>query len=597
MKRIWLSLLLAVGLASAQTAFSTHGQLKISGKNLQDQNSSNYQLRGMSLFWGNYFQEGRKYWNPDVLNWLVRDWKINVIRVPVGVANSTTWANTSLAQTDACKLMIDYANNEGIYVIVDWHTHLNDGTTQSQAKAFFTEISAYVKNKGYKHVLYEIFNEPLSVSMSSIRDYANQVIPLIRANDATGIIIVGTPNWSSEPDQVGYNNRANGTNIAYTLHFYAGEGAHSGYRSKGESAMNSGNAVFVTEWGTSAADGGVNSTYINTGESDTWINWMSTNNVSWANWTISHKNESSSIFKYPSTSTVPAKYYFGGWTSSDLKPTGVYVRKKLRQAAGFNGDTWDTPTSSSSGTVGTSSSSAAIIEELGVSMVHPIPGAIQAENFQINYGTKKQAATSESAIDTALAFIDEGDWTQYNVQTAYTGPYNLSARVALPLTSNGSLIEVVVDGTPVTEIPLASTGSYTKWATVVTPIELVAGTHAMRLNYLMGSSGKAIGFFNLNWLIFEFTGEVGIRSVGPRSTNLGVSMLISGRHITLSAHRSTEDLQVAIYDLQGHLMQQTQIPAGQSTQLQAANWKRGHYIAKILNGKSLSQVLPFQITE
>ena len=50
-------------------------------------------------------------------------------------------------------------------------------------------------------------------------NHANQVIPVIRANDPNNIIIVGTPNESSGP-WFPPSQRLNYNNIMYTLHIY-----------------------------------------------------------------------------------------------------------------------------------------------------------------------------------------------------------------------------------------------------------------------------------------------------------------------------------------------------------------------------------------
>ena len=46
-------------------------------------------------------------------------------------------------------------------------------------------------------MIYEIANEPNGVSWSTIKSYAEQVIPVIRANDPDAVVIVGTRGWSS----------------------------------------------------------------------------------------------------------------------------------------------------------------------------------------------------------------------------------------------------------------------------------------------------------------------------------------------------------------------------------------------------------------
>ena len=71
-----------------------------------------------------------------------------------------------------------------------------------------------------------------------IKSYAEKIIPIIRMNDRDGIIIVGTPDWSS----LGMSGSASGKeilknpltgnfthNVMYSFHFYAAShGIHTG---------------------------------------------------------------------------------------------------------------------------------------------------------------------------------------------------------------------------------------------------------------------------------------------------------------------------------------------------------------------------------
>ena len=107
---------------------------------------------------------------------------------------------------DALKALVregvEYATDCGLYVIIDWHI-LSDGnpnTYLDQAKEFFREMSGEYAE--YENVLYEICNEPNGgVSWNDIKAYAEQVIPVIREQDADGVILVGTPNWSQYVDE------------------------------------------------------------------------------------------------------------------------------------------------------------------------------------------------------------------------------------------------------------------------------------------------------------------------------------------------------------------------------------------------------------
>ena len=72
-------------------------------------------------------------------------------------------------------------------------------------------------------MIYEICNEPNGCSWNTIRDYAEQIIKVIRKNDANAVIILGTPNWSQLGSEVANHPIKGYKNIMYSLHFYANE--------------------------------------------------------------------------------------------------------------------------------------------------------------------------------------------------------------------------------------------------------------------------------------------------------------------------------------------------------------------------------------
>jgi endoglucanase len=122
-KKIILGLTLIV-MGAFASPISVNGQLSVSGFNIVNQSGNPFILRGMSLFWDNWGFES--FFNTNVINTLASSsWGSNVVRVPIH----------NLDESRA-KSMIDAANNAGIYVIVDYHSHCAHRNA-SGAKTFF----------------------------------------------------------------------------------------------------------------------------------------------------------------------------------------------------------------------------------------------------------------------------------------------------------------------------------------------------------------------------------------------------------------------------------------------------------------------------
>jgi endoglucanase len=298
-------------LFGASNVVSQNGQLKISGGKLCNASGTPIQLKGMSSMGLQWYP----FSTATVTN-LVNDWKITVVRAAMYTAENG-YITDPTTMKNRVKTIVDAAISNGIYVIIDWHilTDGNPNTYKDQAKAFFDEMS---KTYGsYPNVLYEICNEPNGADWATIKSYAEYVIPTIRANDPDNIIICGTDTWS-QGVVAASNNPLSYTNIMYTLHFYAGTHAQW-LRDNANTALSKGIAIFVTEWGTSDASGSGGVFFT---EAQNWIDWMGTNKISWCNWSLCPKNESSAAL-------LAGTSMDGPWSDSVLSESGKWVKAKL----------------------------------------------------------------------------------------------------------------------------------------------------------------------------------------------------------------------------------------------------------------------------
>ncbi len=308
-----------VGAASVQMAYpSVSGALQVQGTQLTDSKGNPVQLRGVSTHGLAWYPE---YVNQEFFHELHKEWNANVVRLAMYTAESGGYCNDGDKNRlkQLVKDGVQYAANADMYVIIDWHVlrDENPNANIEAAKQFFDEMSKEFSNSN--NVLYEICNEPNGgTSWSDVKDYAEEIIPVIRANDEDAIIIVGTPTWCQDVDKAAADPIEGQDNIMYALHFYAM--THTDWlRDRMESAIESGLPIFVTEFGTCDASGGGQ---IDKTQSDKWIKAMDENGVSYVTWNLSNKDETCAIFK-------PSCHKTSGFTGDDLSENGVWIYEML----------------------------------------------------------------------------------------------------------------------------------------------------------------------------------------------------------------------------------------------------------------------------
>jgi aryl-phospho-beta-D-glucosidase BglC (GH1 family) len=290
----------------------TNGKLQVIGNQLCNEKKEPIQLIGISSMHLHLF--GR-FVNKDTLKWLRDDWGITVFRAAMYTEEGGYIQNKSVKEK--VKEAVEAATELGIYVIIDWHI-LSDGDPNEhidEAKEFFREMSGLYRH--YPNVIYEICNEPNGDDVNwsnSIKPYAQEIIPIIREVSPDSIIIVGTAHYSQDVNEAA-DDPLEFNNILYALHFYAG--THGTIlREKIDYALEKGAAIFVSEWGTSTSTG---SDGIFLKESIEWLNYLDSKKISWVNWSLCDKNESSAALTF----TAGTK---GNWSDNDLTESGLFVK-------------------------------------------------------------------------------------------------------------------------------------------------------------------------------------------------------------------------------------------------------------------------------
>jgi endoglucanase len=289
-----------------------HGQLQVKGSQLCDENGSPVVLRGMSFGWHNFWP---RFYNPGAVAWLASDWNCSVVRAAMGVEPKGGYKEDPESSAKKIKAVVDGAIKSGIYVIIDWHSH---NINLAEAKTFFAQMaSEYGK---YPNIIYEIFNEPDQENWQDVKNYATEVIQVIRKHDPDNIILVGNPHWDQDIHLVADAPLAGFDNLMYTVHFYAATHKQD-LRDRCNYALNKGIPIFISESAGMEATG--NGT-LNETEWLKWIDWAEQNKISWITWSVSDKDETCSVL-YPSAKSN------GNWSKKDLKESGKKARAVLKQ--------------------------------------------------------------------------------------------------------------------------------------------------------------------------------------------------------------------------------------------------------------------------
>ena len=308
-----------------QTPVAINGQLRVCGVNLCNRYGRPIQLRGMSTHGLQWFA---RCYNDASLNTLATDWQADLFRIAMYVQEGGYETNPT-GFTNQVNTLVEEATERGMYAMIDFHT-LTPGDPMynlERAKTFFAAVSARHASKN--NVIYEITNEPNGVSWATIKSYAEQVIPVIRANDPDAVIIVGTRAWSSLGVSEGsnanevINNPVNAGNVMYAFHFYAASHKDN-YRAEVQRAAAY-LPLFVTEFGTVTYTGGG---AVDAASSTAWIDLLDRLKIGYANWTYSDANEGSAAFR---AGTCGGTNYGTG----TLSESGTFMRNRIRTPDNF----------------------------------------------------------------------------------------------------------------------------------------------------------------------------------------------------------------------------------------------------------------------
>jgi len=282
--------------------YSDWGKLKLVDNQLSDKDGNLVQLKGWSTFSLHYkgYCGGEGQWK------LMKQYGANIVRLAMYIDDPND-GGSYITKPEYFKNLIKQSIEEtrslNMYCIVDWHItpdSLLSGDPNdyiSESKDFFGEISKYCSDNGYDNVLYEICNNP-TCGWSNIKGYAEEVIPVITANQPDAIIIVGTDQWCQKIMEPILNpiDPTYKKNVMYAFHYAAC--SHYSLLGDFRNAQKK-IPVFVSEWSAVKFDGEGPFCASNSDELIAACDKIDAapQLVSWCIWNWGSKREASSFFQ------------------------------------------------------------------------------------------------------------------------------------------------------------------------------------------------------------------------------------------------------------------------------------------------------------
>ncbi len=302
------------------TYHQRHGALHVSGTQLLDAAGRPVQLRGVSTLGLAWYPE---FVNEGAFRTLRDDWGANTVRLAMYTCEEGGYMTGGDRDEleSSIESGVSICAKLGMYAIIDWHI-LSDGDPNihaDAAEAFFDRISSRYADS--PHVLYEICNEPNgpAVTWPVVRQYAQRIIPVIRANAPKAVILCGTPTWSQDVD-IAAEDPIDDDNLMYSLHFYAATHGDM-LRAKAEKALSTGAPIFVSEFSICDASG---DGAIDYASAAAWKKLIAAHGLSYIAWSLSNRDESAALIRSDCKKTE-------GWSDGDLTETGHWFRDVLRE--------------------------------------------------------------------------------------------------------------------------------------------------------------------------------------------------------------------------------------------------------------------------
>ncbi len=208
---------------------------------------------------------------------------------------------------------------------------------------------------------------------------------------------------------------------------------------------------------------------------------------------------------------------------------------------------------------------------------HAIPGKIEAEDFNLNYGWIIENCTDEgNGFD--MGYTDDGDYLDYQVSVSPGGRYKVSYRLASGNSAGGKIDLLKVDAqngtTWLHSQTVPSTGGWQNWITLSREANLPAGEYTLRL---MVNKRE----FNVNWLNFELLEATGVNNVRKPGDFFMLYPNPVREELLVDFQGKTGNYQLKILNLQGSVIYSGEIEHGDKITLNTGGLKGGTYLLQV----------------
>ncbi|MFT7559370.1 MAG: endoglucanase [Flavobacteriales bacterium] len=459
---VWKSLkqaMLGLGLISAcGLSYADVAPLTVSGNKVLV-GGLERPIAGNSLFYSNV-EEGAKFYNEGAIAFLKEDMDSSLVRAFI-VANSdfspsTNFINDPQRNLELARAAADAAIANDMYVIFTWFSEDAAGTEQDAILFFSTLASEY----GHlNNVIYEIYSSPgVGIDWSTqIKPYEETVLSALREIDPDNLVIVGTPNFSTNPD-IAAQDPITDVNLSYGFSILINDtDTIAAQTSNVVQAMDDGAAVFASDWFFFDNSPGIPSHF------DDLMDFFAEQKISHANFAVSDQAGN------PSAMLEPGAMVTGGWSS--YTENGLALKSTLLS--------WNER-----------------FENIGDCSILELPQNLQAEHFCSAEGISDAIIDQAPSDRPDTIIMADNDTLTFEVTNPKTVLYDIFYRVGALSWGKTLQLENVNTGEIYQTINVPNSGNLFAFNKVGSSVEIPQGRHTLRLRAI--NSSLSIDSFSIS---------------------------------------------------------------------------------------------------